>query len=71
MAKRSKIQGLRKRTFSISFFSLGEDFPISFLNANIHKVYSKDGETYYKVFDGEKWSEPLNLSNSPDGNSPI
>ena len=35
------------------------------LNDNIHKVYSKDGEIYYEVFDGERWSEPLNLSNSP------
>jgi len=53
MAKRSKIQGLRKRIFSISFSSLGKDLPISLLNANIHKVYSKNGEIYYEVFDGE------------------
>jgi len=35
----------------------------------IHKVYSQDGEIYYQIFDGEKWSKPINLSNSPKDQS--
>jgi 3-polyprenyl-4-hydroxybenzoate decarboxylase len=32
----------------------------------IHKVYSQEGEIYYQIFDGKNWSEPINLSNSPE-----
>ena len=49
---------------SITFSSEVKD-----INGHLHRVYCQEGEVFYQKFDGERWTEPLNLSHSPDDSS--
>ena len=49
---------------SVTFSSEAKD-----INGHIHGVYCQEGEVLYQEFDGEYWTEPLNLSHSPEDSS--
>jgi hypothetical protein len=49
---------------SVSFSSEAKD-----INGHVHGVYAQDGEIFYQEFDGERWTEPMNLSRSPEDSS--
>jgi hypothetical protein len=49
---------------SVSFSSEAKD-----VNGHVHGVYAQDGEIFYQEFDGEQWTEPMNLSHTLDVSS--
>jgi hypothetical protein len=49
---------------SITFSSEAKD-----IKGHEHGLYVQDGEILYQEFDGERWTEPLNLSHSPEDSS--
>jgi hypothetical protein len=53
---------------SVTFCSEAKD-----ITGHLHGVYAKDGEIFYQEFDGERWTEPMNLSHTLDvsSHSPI